>query len=425
MLKYGMKKILILFCCIIIIPAGCGRRLNTDTDAEPGREGQSARVTEAAGTVSEEAGGRGTSGTEDKDVIEETKAIAELYRDIYEKAVRENKTGSQELARDIISRLGENGYAAVDTENQINMVNPDLVRNFCGKVEEKEEAEATILTVMEKGDIVRYDLGTAGGTVDVVRMVLNWKNGVPDVTYQNAYPAYSWTYGNDGYLFFDEYVPPGYDGPPGFTAIRVEPLDPGLRELNEKYILPPGYDLNNMFTADWNEEDYGELNFYDLYERMYQMKYGRAPFEAAIDSEVYRVPEEIFESVFTAYFRLDSKVLRQYTDYLDKENAYRYRTRGQYDFAPTPSVPYPEVTAWEENTDGTITLTVNAVWPREHLARAFSHEVVIRLLEDGRFQYVSNHVIPSENNVEPVWYTDRLSEEQWENYYGERFLPVT
>lgn len=305
------------------------------------------------------------------------------------------------------------------------MVNPDLVRNFCGKVEEKEEAEATILTVMEKGDIVRYDLGTAGGTVDVVRMVLNWKNGVPDVTDQNAYPAYSWTYGNDGYLFFDEYFPPGYDGPPGYTAIRVEPLDPGLRELNEKYILPPGYDLNNMFTADWNEEDYGELNFYDLYERMYQMKYGRAPFEAAIDSEVYRVPEEIFESVFTAYFRLDSKVLRQYTDYLDKENAYRYRTRGQYDFAPTPSVPYPEVTAWEENTDGTITLTVNAVWPREHLARAFSHEVVIRLLEDGRFQYVSNHVFPSENNVEPVWYTDRLSEEQWENYYGERFLPVT
>ncbi len=80
-------------------------------------------------------------------------------------------------------------------------------------------------------------------------------------------------------------------------------------------------------------------------------------------------------------------------------------------------MPYPEVAACEENPDGTIRLTVNAVWPKEHLARAFSHEVVIRLLEDGSFQYVSNHVIPSEKN-EPVVLQTGWSDEQWEEYYG-------
>lgn len=91
-----------------------------------------------------------------------------------------------------------------------------------------------------------------------------------------------------------------------------------------------------MFTSDWSEENFGELNFYDLYERMYQMKYGSGPFAATIDSEAYQVPEEIFEGVFMTFFRIDSRALRRSTVYLDQDKAYQYRTRGQYDFAPIP-----------------------------------------------------------------------------------------
>lgn len=83
----------------------------------------------------------------------------------------------------------------------------------------------------------------------------------------------------------------------------------------------------------------------NLYERMYQMKYGSGPFAATIDSEAYQVPEEIFEGVFMTFFRIDSRALRRSTVYLDQDKAYQYRTRGQYDFAPIPGVPYPEVAA--------------------------------------------------------------------------------
>lgn len=80
-------------------------------------------------------------------------------------------------------------------------------------------------------------------------------------------------------------------------------------------------------------------------------------------------------------------------------------------------MPYPEVTAYRENEDGTLTLVTDAVWAEENLDRAYSHEVTVRLLEDGQWQYVSNHILPSEENMIPA-YTARFTEEEWEKYYG-------
>ena len=73
------------------------------------------------------------------------------------------------------------------------------------------------------------------------------------------------------------------------------------------------------------------------------------------------------------------------------------------------SLPYPEVTEWKDRGDGTLSLTVHTVWPARQLSKAMSHEVVVRKMEDGSFQYVSNRVIPSKENVEPSWYTEQLS----------------
>ena len=47
-----------------------------------------------------------------------------------------------------------------------------------------------------------------------------------------------------------------------------------------------------------------------------------------------------------------------------------------------------------------------------------AHEVVVRPLEDGGVQYVSNQIIPSEDNYEETWHTPRLTLEEWEELYG-------
>ena len=45
------------------------------------------------------------------------------------------------------------------------------------------------------------------------------------------------------------------------------------------------------------------------------------------------------------------------------------------------------------------------------------HEVVVRLMENGGVQYVSNHILSAEEE-DFIWYVPRLSEEKWEEIYG-------
>ena len=74
-----------------------------------------------------------------------------------------------ETIRSIVNCLGENGYPAVDSRNQVNMTEAEQVLEFCEKVDAQEEAEITILEVSYFGGFVKYDLHSKDGRVDVVR----------------------------------------------------------------------------------------------------------------------------------------------------------------------------------------------------------------------------------------------------------------
>ena len=62
----------------------------------------------------------------------------------------------------------------------------------------------------------------------------------------------------------------------------------------------------------------------------------------------------------------------------------------------------------------------NVVFPRTGNSKVFSHEVVIRLLEDGGVKYVSNRIVPAEDNTKETWYTPRLTQEEWNIIYGNK-----
>jgi len=294
------------------------------------------------------------------------------------------------------------------------------VMQFVSSVENKKEGEVTIFCVQNRGGFIRYDLQTNDGKVQVLRSYLTWNGSKGETEEIEAYPAYIWNYSEEGYLFFEQFHKSGFDEPSSHTAIRVQPLDEKCRELNRKYLMTIGYNLNNLFTANWSEGDFQELNLYDLYESLHQMKKGQPITKSFLEEGVtYEIPKSEFEDVFQTYFRIDSRSLQQRTVYHENTETYQYRTRGVYDYASTSDIPYPEVIAYEENQDGTIKLRVNAVWPKENLGKAFCHEVVIRTLENGGFQFVSNNVIPSDDNVAVTWYTERLTDEKWQENYKE------
>ena len=358
---------------------------------------------------------------------ENAEEIINICIDFYKKAAEENKIADLEMIRSIVNRLGENGYPAVDSRNQINMTEPEKVVEFCEKVDAQEEAEITILEVSYLGGYVKYDLHTKDGNVDVVRSYYKYENGDIQREVTGSYQAEYWNYTEEGYLMFsgvwfsEELYVLTLSGAEEHTALRVQPLDETYRELSRKYLNPISFERNNMFIVDWSEEDFGDLNFYDMYDILYPKVNGQyAPYVADDNlsvSAVYQIPKEEFESVIMKYFNIDSETLQSKTIYDSENLTYEYKPRG-FEEVEYPEYPYSEVVGFTENNDGTITLTANVVFPYAGDSKVYAHEVVVRPLENGRVQYVSNRIIPSEDNYRETWHTPRLTLEEWEELYG-------
>ena len=347
--------------------------------------------------------------------------------EIGEKAAEENKLADLETIRSIVNCFGENGYPAVDSRNQVNMTEAEQVLEFCKKVDAQEEAELTILEISYLGGFVKYGLHTKDGNVDVVRSYYGYENGEIQKEVTGRYQAEYWNYTEEGYLMFsgvwfsEELYVLTLSGAEEHTALRVQPLDETYRELSRKYLLPISFERNNMFIVDWSEEDFGDLNFYDMYDILYPKVNGQyAPYVADDNlsvSAVYQIPKEEFESVIMKYFNIDSETLQSKTIYDSENLTYEYKPRG-FEEVEYPEYPYSEVVGFTENNDGTITLTANVVFPYAGDSKVYAHEVVVRPLENGRVQYVSNRIIPSEDNYRETWHTPRLTLEEWEELYG-------
>ena len=307
------------------------------------------------------------------------------------------------------------------------MTEPEKVVEFCEKVNAQEEAEITILEVSYLGGFVKYDLHSKDGSVDVVRSYYKYENGDIQREVTGSYQAEYWNYTEDGYLMFsgvwfsEELYVLTLSGAEEHTALRVQPLDETYRELSRKYLLPIGFEQNNMFIVDWSEDDFGDLNFYDMYDLLYPKVNGTYTPYVADDNlgvgAVYRIPKDDFESVIMAYFNIDSETLQSKTIYYAEDETYEYKPRG-FEEVEYPEYPYSEVVGFTKNSDGTLTLTANVVFPYAGDSKVFAHEVVFRPLENGGVQYVSNRIIPSEDNYRETWHTPRLTAEEWEEIYG-------
>lgn len=358
---------------------------------------------------------------------EDADEIINICIELYEKAAEENKLADLETIRGIVNRLGENGYPAVDSRNQVNMTEAEQVLEFCEQVDVQEEAEITILEVSYLGGFVKYDLHTKNGNVDVVRSYYKYENGNMKREVTGNYQAEYWNYTEEGYLMFsgvwysEELFVLTLSVAEEHTALRVLLLDETYRELSRKYLRPIGFEQNNMFIVDWSEEDFGDLNFYDMYDIFYPKVNGQyVPYVSDDNlsvSAVYQIPKEEFESVIMKYFNIDSETLQSKTVYCSENSTYEYKPRG-FEEMEYPEYPYSEVVGFTENSDGTITLTANVVFPYAGDSKVYAHEVVVRPLEDGGVQYVSNCVIPSEDNYRETWHTPRLTLEEWEELYG-------
>ncbi len=366
-----------------------------------------------------------------KEAQEKADPVIKIGYALFQEAEEAGRMDDLEMFRRIVNQFGDHGYAAVDGRNQIDMAEPGQVTSFCGKVDAKEEGKLTLIKINDLegilDGIVKYDLKTEDGKVEVTTSYYKYKDQDMEMVSTAGFYADRWKYTEDGYLMFSgSYFSESFyvltmGAASEYAAFRVLPLDETCRELNRKYLLPVGYGKNNLFLVDWNENDFGALDFYDLYDLFYPRVNGRQVPYVMNDNlgvgAVYRIPKDEFENVIQSYLNIDSGILQSKTVFFPEDETYEYKPRGFYEVEHL-EYPYPEVVQYTENSDGTITLTVNVVFPYAGMSKVYAHEVVVRPLKGGGVQYVSNRILPSEENREETWHKPRLTSEQWEEMYG-------
>nr|WP_264296431.1 DUF6070 family protein [Blautia producta] len=320
---------------------------------------------------------------------------AKSYKDLLLQAQKNSSKGdvlSMDTVAALVKKMGSQGYVALDKRNRENMENYQLVEKFLASQEQKEQAAITVYRIHDDGGMDKTDFTSDNtGAVTVTVTILDWnKKQEPYVTDMVRYKAWKWEYTKKGYLFFERFIPDGMEAD-GTDAIRVLPLDEELRKMCEEYIEPIGYEANNLFLVEWDEENFQQVNFNDLYDFLYRIDQGSLP-----DSSRY--PNGIggseFEDLIEKYFSVPLEQLRQQAGYNSQTDTYPWTQIAGSNSAVWTEMD-PEVVDARDNGDGTITMTVDVVSPQLRSDKLFTHHVTVRRADDeDGFLYVSNTLEP-------------------------------
>ena len=240
------------------------------------------------------------------------------------------------------------------------------------------------------------------------------KNSRPSVVSEGQYQISDVKYTDKGWLIyarnFDSFDDNQRSNSNSYVFVRVKPCDSTKRALCRKYIEPIGYFENNLFTTTWNQFDPSPIDFNSLYAYLFAMYHGtetlssynvRNYYSAVSGTNLYVVPTASFEEVVQYYFDINSASLRNISDYSRSAGGYFFLgyQNGYYDV--TPRTPEPEVVDYWYNSDGSVTMRVDAVNKWYGTDRAFTHEVTVYEYDNGRIKYISNKLYESDENILP------------------------
>lgn len=342
---------------------------------------------------------------QERDIQKRCRQIVSLYRDLYDSAQKEpaadrweEQTLSQQSIDAIEARLLERGLDVIDSSADCPgyFVNGEHFRQFWDSVQRDEEASQEVIAIRDSGALSYRLLTHQDGTTYVYSLVYSLAGDEdPDYEMHQVYGAELTEQGN----FYYRINPEDDCHYANYTLIRLQKPDQELWELYSKYILAGGYTATNIFLTDWTEDDFSPLCFNDLWEYVYRYRTGTQfwPDGCAYDKSrnCYLIPAAEFESAVLPFFKLDAQTLRQLADYDSQTDSYPWRQVESNDYAFYLSyyTIEPEVTACRTNADGTLALTVEARSTDLGIDCLFSHEVTVRPMEDGGFQFVGNRVL--------------------------------
>lgn len=290
--------------------------------------------------------------------------------------------------------LAEAGFAVVDTDAvyPAYLANPQGLRRFWEQTSSGESAAQTIFRIQDSGISCLRFLRSRGENCCLTAR-LGWQaDGSPLWRDVQCLPLYDMALVQDNTFYYRLY-PAGDPHYIDYAQLRLTPPDRELEDLCQKYVSCVGYRFVNLFLVSWQEGDWGQLSFPDLFEYLYPLRQGR---DIRLDqfppegNGVYRVPAAILEDAICPFFQISLEEFRQKCPHIEDDYLWKAVHGNDVTSWKLPLF-LPEVTSCVKNPDGTMTLSVQVRCPEYKTNDLFTHEVTIRPTPAG-FQYVANRV---------------------------------
>lgn len=293
-------------------------------------------------------------------------------------------------------RLIQAGYTTVDTDGVYPeyLANSGGLRTFWESASAGTDTAQSVLQVNSDGFLYLRFFRSGGENRYLLTSLIWDEEGEPVVEECQVLPIYDMELADWGIFYYRVYPAedPHYID---YAQFRMAPADREAYDLCQTYIQSVGYQMVNLFLCDWQERNWGQLSFNDLFEYLYERNTGQRvdvdtfPLEGSPPRA--SIPAELFENTLLPYFQISLEEFRERCGY--EAGGYPWRPIFGDDLT-TWHFPIcePEVMEAHQNADGTLTLTVQVYSPELKTDRLFSHQVTVRSLEDGGFQYVSNRI---------------------------------
>lgn len=316
-------------------------------------------------------------------VLLAAESVGEIYKNVIVSDAPNYSSGVAEFTAEqrkaVVEQLGSAGLVSV--EKDTDMQNPDEIERFWAEYQKGQNSMVTVYEIHQDGVIGSITFIHRNHKLQTYYVGVRWKEGgVPEIQGISVSDVAEIKLTEKGFFIYAyEYIIP-------HASLRqywrIKPLSEKCKELTEKYISGLSYVNYNLLVTNWDAENVEDILMPCMYEDIYRVYTGEN-----LKTDDWKIPAEEYERVMTTYFPVSVDQLRENCGYDETSDSYKYEM-----IYASPYPPFGEVVDYTENTDGTITLFVDGVWPDYNSDQAFRNVIVVEPFEDGTFRYLSNSI---------------------------------
>ena len=296
----------------------------------------------------------------------------------------------------MIKKIKQQGYSVTVSEDYSNMENYKRFSSFLAKAQKKQKGSGVIYEVHSEGSIGREKFIYDGKEMFLLASNASWDdNGKPIITFDSYTRIKKWRYSRKGWFCYELCVPEYPEVTEmvdGSCLIRIKPMSDNKRKLSRKCVRGLAYQGNNILCSNWDQEHMQKIDYNGLYEYLYAMKYKKK-----FNGKKYPsgIPKDQFEQLIMEYLPVSREDIEKYASYNEKKKTYDWMRLGCFNYAPNFfGTSIPEVTKIKHNSNGTVTLTVDAVCEMVLCNEAvITHELTVKFNKDGSFRYLGNKIL--------------------------------